>query len=729
MLREIDIQPTDRVAFIHIPKTAGITFRTVIHPLLAQLPWCPAIIPEQFVAIPYDELLQYRLFTGHFRYWWLEKIFPSGLISLTFLREPVSRTVSHYRYLLRLETLGGSTRGDDELRMIKKMTLVEFVNSEQLYLAVDIINLQTSFWGGFEAPQEMLSANDTDDISSIVEHLKALSIKINAEPAGLPERRNIGPEHLEVAKKRLEQASFFGITERFQDSLFLLCFIFGWPPILDELRLNHGSDAEADDALHPDTRKQIEDKVALDLELYRFGQELFDLRFNEMTRMLLERYGNGSTPEAGQSLSKSYLCDLLQKHYETRRNQRNQTLIKNIGRIYLYRPSAQAEGSFGWHTVQTLPEDGPVVWSGPGKESGFDLPCPRGENLQVSFQVLMVLTPEVIEKLNLTINNIPITLQKSTDVRGTFTFTGSVPSQAMSDPFLHLVFSVPHTIAPCDIAPDNKDARPLGFLLKWVKLECLATNPNPEEIRKMDKITDPEQIRSVIAGVKFWYHQIKLAPGITTPGVNFSSKVLENLDALGLPKNAQSLRVLDIGSRDGYFAFEMERRGAQVVAIDYAPAESTGFPVAASILQSKVPYIVDNVYDLTPETYGLFDIVLFLGVIYHLRNPLLALDKIRKLMKPGGLLFVESALSTDEAIKNLDIPVWRFYPRNTLNNDETNKWAPNLPGLQMVVEEAGFRVQHSRQLGQRGYVTGQAISDTRQQYFQQLDSSKGMFGV
>jgi tRNA (mo5U34)-methyltransferase len=249
----------------------------------------------------------------------------------------------------------------------------------------------------------------------------------------------------------------------------------------------------------------------------------------------------------------------------------------------------------------------------------------------------------------------------------------------------------------------------------------------------MDKVTDPEQIRSLIASVKFWYHQIELAPGITTPGANFSLKVLENLDALGLPKNAQSLRVLDIGCRDGYFAFEMERRGAEVIAIDYAPAETTGFPIAASVLQSKVPYIVDNVYDLTPETYGLFDIVFFLGVIYHLRNPLLALDRIRKLMKPGGLLFVESALSTDEAIKNLDIPVWRFYPRNTLNNDDTNKWAPNLLGLSMVVEEAGFSILHNLQLGQHGYARGyamaQAVSDIRQEHFQKLDSSKGLFGV
>ena len=73
----------------------------------------------------------------------------------------------------------------------------------------------------------------------------------------------------------------------------------------------------------------------------------------------------------------------------------------------------------------------------------------------------------------------------------------------------------------------------------------------------MNNITDPEQIASLIQSVRFWYHQIELAPGIITPGKNASSKVLENLDSLGLPKDAKGLRVLDIGCRDGYFAFEL----------------------------------------------------------------------------------------------------------------------------------------------------------------------------
>jgi hypothetical protein len=93
----------------------------------------------------------------------------------------------------------------------------------------------------------------------------------------------------------------------------------------------------------------------------------------------------------------------------------------------------------------------------------------------------MVLAQDIIKKFSLTINNVPITLQSITDAQGAFIFTGSIPTRAIKGPFLRLVFSVPRTIAPCDITPDAKDARQLGFLLNWVKLECLSQSPTQKE--------------------------------------------------------------------------------------------------------------------------------------------------------------------------------------------------------------------------------------------------------
>jgi len=101
------------------------------------------------------------------------------------------------------------------------------------------------------------------------------------------------------------------------------------------------------------------------------------------------------------------------------------------------------------------------------------------------------------------------------------------------------------------------------------------------------------------------------------------------------------------GHGDGFFSFEMEKREAEVLAVDYALPTVTGFSIAADILKSHVPYKVDNIYSLSAENYGEFDIILCLGLIYHLRNPMLALDIIRSLCKPDALLFVESAIMAD----------------------------------------------------------------------------------
>src|ERR1700757_533225 len=137
-------------------------------------------------------------------------------------------------------------------------------------------------------------------------------------------------------------------------------------------------------------------------------------------------------------------------------------------------------------------------------------------------------------------------------------------------------------------------------------------------------------VRAMIDSVPNWYHRFEFSSGFVTPGVNDSKKALALLE---LPEDMSGLRVLDIGARDGFFSFECERRGArEVVPVDYMPAEQTGFPVAAQILGSNLKLVHDNVYNLTSAKYGRFDVVLFLGLLYHLPDPMRALDIINDLM-------------------------------------------------------------------------------------------------
>jgi tRNA (mo5U34)-methyltransferase len=170
---------------------------------------------------------------------------------------------------------------------------------------------------------------------------------------------------------------------------------------------------------------------------------------------------------------------------------------------------------------------------------------------------------------------------------------------------------------------------------------------------------DDQLLQEKIASVPFWYHRIALKPGLVTPGINDSQAVLELLE---LPQHCSGARVLDIGARDGFFSFELERRGAEVLAIDYMPPDRTGFMVAKEILGSNVTYKVANVYDLDPGDYGTFDIVLFLGVLYHLRNPMLALDKIWQICR--GRLWVESQV-IDNAF--LDMETMQMKKLSTLH--------------------------------------------------------------
>ena len=237
-----------------------------------------------------------------------------------------------------------------------------------------------------------------------------------------------------------------------------------------------------------------------------------------------------------------------------------------------------------------------------------------------------------------------------------------------------------------------------------------------------------EELAHRVAAHAGWYHRIELAPGLVTPGSHDSADGLRRVEALGLPASCHGLRALDIGCRDGFYAFELERRGAEVVGLDYADPEVTGFSIAAAALGSRVRYVVENVYDLDASMYGRFDLVLFLGVLYHLRNPMLAFDRIRGVLRTGGSLFVETQISTRRTLTRSREPLWEFLPKDSLHGDSTNKWAPNLPGLVAVAEECLFRVARAEAEGDRAYLRCVAVEDTRLAFFRALDAAKGWWG-
>ncbi|MBP9143217.1 MAG: methyltransferase domain-containing protein [Thermoanaerobaculia bacterium] len=247
---------------------------------------------------------------------------------------------------------------------------------------------------------------------------------------------------------------------------------------------------------------------------------------------------------------------------------------------------------------------------------------------------------------------------------------------------------------------------------------------------------DVETARRRVAAHGRWFHEIEVAPGVITPGEDSNRLKLPLLDELGLPGDAHGLRVLDLGCSDGFFSFEMEKRGAQVVAADFVAETATGFAVARELLGSRVEYWTENVYNLDPKRHGKFDVILFLGVLYHLRKPLAALDAIRGVLNEGGRLFLATLLIDDfvllpggttttlaalnPALSSLAL--WQAYPGDSLNGDFTNCFAPNRRGLEVALEEAQFEVEEIRQLAMGGYVRARAIEEPRSALYQQLDA-------
>ena len=241
-----------------------------------------------------------------------------------------------------------------------------------------------------------------------------------------------------------------------------------------------------------------------------------------------------------------------------------------------------------------------------------------------------------------------------------------------------------------------------------------------------------------IHSVEHWYHRIEVAPGIVTPGVHDSPAALE---MLGLPVRMDGMRVLDIGARDGFFSFAAEARGAHVLAIDAVAEEHLkGFAVAKEILGSSVEYRTMNVYDATPERIGRFDAIFFFGVLYHLRDPMLALDRLYSVANPGGLMWVEShtidqgfsdpetgEMRTLEAVAPAlkDVPIAQFYPGGALSGNPSNWWGPNLAALEAMVGSAGFEVLRSRVVGTRGILAARKVEDPEVGFWREFDRAEG----
>ena len=206
-----------------------------------------------------------------------------------------------------------------------------------------------------------------------------------------------------------------------------------------------------------------------------------------------------------------------------------------------------------------------------------------------------------------------------------------------------------------------------------------------------------------------WYHTIELAPGVVTPG-HFDLR--STAGRVPLPPSLKGKRCLDVGTWDGFWAFEMERRGAsEVVAVDlddpaqwdwppesrmgagpagleylrHVKSEDRAFDVAHDALGSRVERRVISIYDLSPEELGTFDVVFLGSLLLHLRDPVLALDRLRTVCH--GEAVICDAVELIPSILRPRTPVARL-----VGMTEPWWWQPNVAGLRQMVRSAGWEI-------------------------------------
>jgi tRNA (mo5U34)-methyltransferase len=223
----------------------------------------------------------------------------------------------------------------------------------------------------------------------------------------------------------------------------------------------------------------------------------------------------------------------------------------------------------------------------------------------------------------------------------------------------------------------------------------------------------------------FWWHSIEMPDGTVTPGEKAPAVQDHQLTSLGLPELA-GRTVLDIGAWDGWFSFRAEAAGAtRVVALDefvwaldftraaeywdYVHAceargephdqwgpECTywdrdallgkrGFDRARAALGSRVEPVIADFMECDLDALGSFDVVLFLGVLYHMREPLRALRRLRSVTKEYAV--IETAAID---VPGLDGPFVEFVPGYEVNNDPTNWYFPTEAAVLGMCRAAGF---------------------------------------
>ena len=215
-------------------------------------------------------------------------------------------------------------------------------------------------------------------------------------------------------------------------------------------------------------------------------------------------------------------------------------------------------------------------------------------------------------------------------------------------------------------------------------------------------------LRAEVEALAPWFHNIRLPDGIETAPDHFLGDYpafkFEHFAAC-VPDDLTGMSVLDIGCNAGFYSIEMKRRGSKrVVGIDFDPRYLAQARFAAQVTGLDIEFHEMSVYDVA-RLGEQFDIVLFMGVLYHLRHPLLALDLIRAHVAKDLLVFQSLQRGSDDVYPvaadydfsettHFDDPGYpkMHFVEHRYSHDDSNWWIPNRACVEAMLRDSGFEI-------------------------------------
>ena len=359
--------------FLHIPKTAGTTFRVLLENQFAIDEICPAYEFHELKQYADHELNRFRLFRGHLGYN-LVNYLPVAPRVLTILRNPLERVVSHFEQIRR----DPGHRWYQVLQQ-RRMGLKEYLLDPEL--SAEVTNTQV---------RQLSHMADRKKLAGLLARSgsqQEFARHWRKTPGVLPPPE----EMLEIALSRLETMELVFTADHMDRGAALACWKLGGRPQPVMQALNVNARRSRLESLPDDLLQRIQEMNVLDLRLYEQAGELFERHYREMTRALLE-----------------------QNYREIAWNGCRDQTVGDLVQIDFSQP---LRGT-GWHQRELLPGRGMMRWTGPGTCSDIDVPLDPRRSYRMKMVVVDWADEEVLRSLSVEINGeaVPLRLVQEHDV-------------------------------------------------------------------------------------------------------------------------------------------------------------------------------------------------------------------------------------------------------------------------------------------------------------------------